>query len=409
MSGLIKSQVLSVLGEVQRRLPEARISVIAVWQPWILLSHRRQAAAMRTELGKLGIALENRPFALLPSRFFLYHPRTLPLLAAFVRLTFRLLGLGRFHLVHARAYMAGLAAASLKERYGYKYIFDMRSLFPEENVTSGNWALGSPVFRKWKAYERYAVERSDAHIAVSAPMKEDADRIAPPRTAELIHLNADFARLGYDAAGRERLRRENGWEGCFVIAYVGGLAFGDSWNNVHNYADYFRRLDPLIERLRMVFLVPEIHPGFPEAFAAAGIPADRIRFLRGVGDLRAWLSAADAGIQVMSPGPDSHTRFGVKVAEYLACGLPVIANSNAGAAADFVEAHGVGIRLDPGEGFAGEIRRLAAMDRSRERIAAVARGHFSLPVIGESYRRLYARLLGIAVPAPGEPVLAAEG
>jgi glycosyltransferase involved in cell wall biosynthesis len=388
-------------------VPGCRITVIAIWQPWIAFTMRDKIAAMRRELEAKGARLESRPFALLPSRRLLYDHRTLPLLTGFVKLAFRFLGLGRFRLVHARAYMAGMAAAALKERYNYRLIFDMRSLFPEENVTAGKWALGSPVYRAWKAHEREAVERSDAHIAVSAPMKEDADRIAPPKRAALIPLNADLSRLRFDPVAREKRRAEEDWAGCFVIAYVGGLGAGNSWNDVRNYASYFRSLDPLIPGLRMVFLVPEIQAAFGKAFEEAGAAPERIRFVRGADDISAWLSAADAGIQVMSPGPDSRTRFGVKVVEYLACGLPVISNTGAGAAADFLEEHKAGIRLDPGPDFEAKAKAFPGAGYRREELARLAADHFSLPVIAERYGAVYRSLLGMAAQAERFPAEAA--
>jgi glycosyltransferase involved in cell wall biosynthesis len=395
MSGLIKSQVIPVLASVSRNSPDLRLTVIAVWQPWVYFSQRRLVETMRKELEKAGIGLRNRPLAILPSRFFLYDSRTLPILMVFVRLAFRLLGLGRFDLVHARSYMAGYAAAALRSRCGYKLIFDMRSLMPEEYVTVGKWSLGSPTYRKWKEYERFTVENSDSHVAVSAPMKADADRICPSREAQLIYLNADVERLGFDEKARAALRSECRWDDCFVLAYLGSMGFEGEWNNIRNYAEYLRLMEPILGAWRMVFVVPRILPGFREALQGAGIPDDRVRFVQGTGNLRSWLSAADAGMQVMSPGPDSHTRFGVKVVEYLACGLPVIANSNAGAAADFIEANEAGIRLDPGSAFEETLARMLRTSYPRERLMSLARDTFSQAVIGRKYRDLYDRLLGI--------------
>ncbi|MDQ3002705.1 MAG: glycosyltransferase [Fibrobacterota bacterium] len=260
--------------------------------------------------------------------------------------------------------------------------------------------MGSPTYLKWKEYEKFTVEHSDSHVSVSAPMKADADRICPAKKSELIYLNADMDKLGFDGKSRESLRKANGWENCYVLAYLGSMGFQTEWNNFHNYASYFLRLEPIIGSIRMVFIVPKVLPGFWDVLDKARISRERIKFIEGTENMRGWLSAADAGIQVMSPGPDSHTRFGVKVVEYLACGLPVIANSNAGAAADFLEESGAGVRLDLDDKFAEKATQFWRTVYSRERLMHLAADNFSLRVIGRKYGELYDELLGLAKTPP---------
>lgn len=391
-SGLVHSQVLTLLRHIKSRRRDYDLTLIAIWQPWVFFLYRQAIAQMARELEGCGIKLENRPFAFLPGRYFMYDYRRLPFLVALESIMFRLLRLGRFQLVHCRSYLPSLIVARLKSRYGYKCIFDMRSLFPEEYVTVGRWTLGSPTYRLWKEYERYTVQHSDSFTAVSLPMKQAADQIVEGRKADYIPISADMARFRFDPSKRAEIRRRNAWEDKFVIAYLGSLGFGGLWNNIENYCRYYQRMQGVSDKLHMVFLVPGVLDGFTAVLDQYGIGEDQYTFVENPSDLSEWLSAADAGIHVMSPGPDGYTRLGVKVVEYLSAGLPVITNANVGAAADFVAANDVGIRLDMDEHFEVSLREFMARDYSQAKCSEISAGNFSIEVVGGKYLDLYERL-----------------
>ena len=84
-----------------------------------------------------------------------------------------------------------------------------------------------------------------------------------------------------------------------------------------------------------------------EIICSAGISEKNVTVVQAQGNkLFEILSCCDAGIFVMKPGADRDTRLGVKFVEYLAAGLPVIANVNVGAAAEIIKDSGLGVVLD---------------------------------------------------------------
>jgi glycosyltransferase involved in cell wall biosynthesis len=94
-------------------------------------------------------------------------------------------------------------------------------------------------------------------------------------------------------------------------------------------------------------LTSNVGAGVADVMAKFGIDADAFAVRHPApAELAGWLSAADAGVHAMSPGPDSATRLGVKVVEYLACGLPIVVNPHVGAAAELVRQHHVGWVFD---------------------------------------------------------------
>jgi glycosyltransferase involved in cell wall biosynthesis len=99
-------------------------------------------------------------------------------------------------------------------------------------------------------------------------------------------------------------------------------------------------------------------------------------------------------MHVMSKGPDSHTRLGVKVVEYLSCGLPVIVNSNVGGAAHVISVHDVGAVVDLGHPASiDRLRRLfQCAPAMRERCRAVAESEFSVAASAARWVALYREL-----------------
>ena len=405
-SGLIRNQVFSVLREILKQGNPFEITVVAIWQPWVYWRYRNLLIETRKKLLADGISLENWPIALFPNRFFLYNRYALPALYICFKFAFRFLDLSRFDIVHSRSYFPSLIVASLKKSCDYKYkcIFDMRSLFPEEYITVGKWNINSSIYKLWKDYERLAVMNSDEFIAVSGAMKGEADKIIVGRESRLITLAADTNKMSFDQTARNCIRQQMGWEQKFVVVYQGSLGFDGLWNNINNYMEYFSRMLAVKDELHMLFVTPAVSPLFWEAVDKYGIDRSKITFVEEPKNLSEWLSASDAGIHVMSPGPDGHTRLGVKVVEYLSCGLPVITNSNVGAAADFAESHDVGIRLDLGDDFGMQLSRFLDASYSRERLSDVAREHFSIGKIAGSYANLYLCMLSPPVqPLPVAP------
>ena len=92
----------------------------------------------------------------------------------------------------------------------------------------------------------------------------------------------------------------------------------------------------------------------------------------------------------------ARTILSVKFTEYLAAGLPVLVNRWAGAAADIVRQHDLGIVSDeasPDEMAAWLARWQAQRADFSARAWRFAREHFALDVLAAQYRELYHRLL----------------
>jgi glycosyltransferase involved in cell wall biosynthesis len=344
-SGLMRTQVIALLREIARRDPGVELTLIAIWQPWVLRQFRAEIDALRVELAAAGIGLRNLPWALVPTRHFAYRAALLPILAGWVRQILRRALAPRYDVVHCRGYLPSYGAARAKRALGHRLIFDMRSLWAREHVTIGAWRAEDAINHAWERIERETLLAADAAIGVSPAMVDEIRGIEPRARAVHVPICVDLDDMRFNGPARECLRAELGWTSNPVVVYQGSLGLMNS--NLAEVAEVMGPIGRALPDTRFLVLTSNRGTDIEGTLRGFGIGADRcvVRHPERA-QLHEWISAADAGIHAMSPGPDSATRLGVKVVEYLACGLPIIVNPHVGAAAALVREHGVGLVLD---------------------------------------------------------------
>jgi glycosyltransferase involved in cell wall biosynthesis len=393
-SGLLRTQVLSLLKEMKRSDSRLDLRLLAFWQPWVAFKFRAEIRRMRADLAQAGVRQLDYPWAIFPFRHFLYQPWLFPMLHAWVRGLLSMALRTRYDVVHCRGYVPAYAATELKSKYGHRVVFDLRSLWAKEHITIGAWREGDPIDRMWKRIEARTLSESDASIGVSSAMVEEMRAIAPDSNSVYVPICVDLQAFSFDAAARARLRAELGWGTQPVIAYQGSLGLMNS--NLAEVAEYFAVIRKSLPAVRFLVLTSNRTVNIPEMLARYGIAPDTfaVRHPR-QSELAAWLSVADAGIHAMSPGPDSATRLGVKVVEYLSCGLPLIVNEHVGAAADLVRRYGVGVVANIGDPAALAAQLTALFSRTpmpAESSRSLARELFSVESCARRYTALYSSI-----------------
>ena len=182
-----------------------------------------------------------------------------------------------------------------------------------------------------------------------------------------------------------------GWGERKILTYQGSLGLLNQ--NIIEVAEYFSYILGLMPDVRYLILTQNRSVNIAEVMRSHGISPEQFKVIHPLSaDLPGWLSGADAGVHAMSPGPDSSTRLGVKVVEYLSCGLPVIVNPHVGAAAELVRAENVGVVLEVTEGEEGRAKLKSMFDRVgilRGRARVVAEARFSVESCALGYTSLY--------------------
>jgi glycosyltransferase involved in cell wall biosynthesis len=394
VSGLVRTQVISLLKEIKKQSSGIDITLLAFWQPWVTVTYKIELNDICLELEAGGIKVLNCPWSIIPNRYFMYNVRLFPVLHSWGSFIFRKSLSKNLDIVHCRGYFPTFLAAENKQMFGYRLIFDMRSFWPKEHVSVGAWTEYEDIYRMWEKIEKYTLDKSDAAVGASSPMFDDIEHITQPGKGVLIPICVDTNEFCFDESARNPLRKELGWLNRRIIAYQGSLGLYN--RNIYEVAEYFKFILTVCPNICFLILTANRSVNIDQIMGEQGISASHyeVKHPRR-GELPKWLSAADAGIHTMSPGPDSHTRLGAKVVEYLSCGLPIIVNANVGAAAQLIETYGVGLVINlmkKNEAHVGLESLLARSESMRERCSKLARELFSVESCAKKYISLYNKL-----------------
>lgn len=398
---LCQSQSLPVLRALARE--GWRIALVTFEQPaWALppAEERQARAALRPD----GIEW-------IPLR---YHKRPRGLATVFdilagvwrcVRLT-RTAGV---RLIHGRATVPAAIACVASRLTGTRFFNDADGPLSEEYVDAGLWSRGSLWHRLAGWAERRSLEAADAVAVLSEHRRREVEGRARSRVT-VLPCGVDTTRFAYDAAARERIRKDLGLSGT-VLVYAGKSG---GWYRTEAMMDFAKVAQEVLGPLWLLVLTTEE----PERFA---VPASRrglrFRILEATREeMPAYLSAGDAGLSLRLDTPSQRACSPIKNGEYLSCGLPIVTTAGAGDYGELVVRRRVGVALDTVDeaGFrkaGAELRELLADPGLRARCRDVAARDVGLSeVVVPLYLGLYRGLLGPAFRPPRFPdTLASTG
>ena len=307
-------------------------------------------------------------------------------------------------IVHGRSYLPTAVAdlvATLVPRA--RLVFDCRGLLGDENVDAGHWTKDRLEYRLVKRYEARAFRRAEGVVFLTHALERwarDHDWLGRRSQVEVIPCCVDLAEFQFDEEARLRIRRALGVDDRLVLVYSGSLG---SWYREAEIA----RVAGIAKvragrRIAFVLLTPSSPDELMVMLREQGLADDEIvvRKLRPA-EMPSHLAAADLGISLIKSCFSKKASSPTKVAEYLACGLPVVLNGDIGDQADLEEERqtcSVMHTFDDDALTAAVDRGMALASRPlAERVAAgreVAERRFGLQTVGiRRYARLYERLM----------------
>src|SRR5438128_2488327 len=215
---------------------------------------------------------------------------------------------------------------------------------------------------------------------------------------QVIPCCTDLQRFVFREEDRQRRRAELGWENRFVVVYSGSIG---GWYLGDKMADFFLRL--LARRSDAHFLwLTQGDPRLVENLMRARSISESQYTIRSAQpvEVASYLSASDVGIAFFQPGISKLATSPTKVAEYLACGLPVIMNTGIGDSDNLITEEKVGalikdFRLEEYDRVAAHVLSfMSNIEDARRHVRGVAERFFDVREVGlERYARLYEEVL----------------
>lgn len=376
-----QSQVFAYLRGLSR---DYRITLITYEKPEDRADTARMEAMSR-ECAALGIRW-------LPQRFHPWPKIIAPALSMLrmVWLVWREVREQEAQLIHARSYIPAAVALIVGKLSATPFIFDMRALWVEELITAKRLRRGSLLHRTIVAAERACLKHAGAVVSLTHAAVHHLNRVYPAEMAEqntvVIPTCADLDRFA--PAVEPPQRRVFGClgtvvSGWFRLDWLASFLAVAVERDPDAAFELTTRDDPA--RVRAA-LDPEGQLGDRLCIAAAS-PEEVHRILQ------RQLTSVMFFVDDLGKLGSSPTRM----AEILACGLPVVANEGVGDVAKIVCEYRVGVlaRSAKREDMAAAWEALQELMRNPElsmRCRKAAEDLFSLKTGTAAYAAIYADL-----------------
>lgn len=252
----------------------------------------------------------------------------------------------RIQLIHAQNYYSTFIALFLKFITSVKVIFDFHGLVPEEYRFLQKEKASSAVIKFLKLMEHLCIFYSDKIICVSYKLKEELHRRYPSMLikTDVMPSFVNTEIFLYDEQKDLYVRSNLLLNNNLVVTYVGNLL---EWTELDEIIDIWRMISTIDKSARFIVITqsnPEqIWPIlYPHGFSQKQF----VIFKCTHDDVPAYLSASDIGLVIRPNTIFNRISSPTKVAEYLACGVPVLISPEVGDWSDFIEQHEIGMILD---------------------------------------------------------------
>lgn len=375
-----------VITYLERLTDTARIHLISYEKPadW---ADRARREALRERLSGAGIIWHPLTYHKTPTV-----PATLFDITQGLMMALWLIVRHRLGVIHARSYVAALIGWLAKLLTGAKLLFDMRGFWADERVDGGLWSAEGRTYRSVKRIERTLLLGADHVVTLTHAARREIETW--PYMAGQVHTPITVIPTCADLAlfTPGKVKRDD----AFTMGYVGSAGFRYEFDEVLRvYAALLARRP----QARLLIVNRNDHELIDERLAALGIdPAGVEVIAADLPQVPSALRRMDFACAFYKQLPSAAGCAPTKLAEYLSCGVPCLANAGTGDVADVLEGGKVGVVMAD---FA-EATRKAAVDRmlaltSEKGLAArcreVALTHFSVEEGAARYRAIYHGLL----------------
>ncbi|MDC3312933.1 glycosyltransferase [Gammaproteobacteria bacterium] len=386
-SGLFSSQVLAPLMKMAEIDSERAFEIIILNRPWKYLEHRRTLKTIRKSVLLKNISIRYIPF-LPPLRNVTKSKFLSRSVTYFISFLLLILTDKKKTIYHSRSYWPCASGLLINLK---PMIFEPRSLWNLENIAMGSIIRGTSAETYWNNLEKICANRSERIISINDPMANYfSDNYNSSSKNNVIPISFSDSNFSYSSIKRKEIRAKLFLNDKKVFVYSG--SFGMTQIGIEFIIKIIGKLNESCKNAHFLFLTPHYEASSIKLITnKVGISSsDYTSIHPKFYEISDYLSASDYGYHSLPIQPDSFTRMGTKVVEYLAIGLPVIVNKHVGAAADILKNKNLGFIIDDdsnSEIINSNLNFVKAVDRT-ERIN-FAKEEFEISSIAKKYVTIY--------------------
>ena len=299
-------------------------------------------------------------------------------------------------IVHARGYVSAMIACILKKCFKVKFIFDMRGFWADLKAECGQWRAGGIVYKTAKYYESVFLKRCDEIVVLT----NSARGLLLSRGCTHCKISVIPCCVATDTFksndhGCSGLRIKDSLKDKFIFAHAGSL---EPWYMMEEMLDFFKAVKPLIPNAHFLILSHSPKSKITRLISDKGLSMDDFSVAAAeFKDMPAWLTSVNAGLIFLSLGFSKAGCCPTKFAEFLSCGVPVIASAGIGDLDDIIKADKVGVVIDAFDRdhyrcSAAELLKLENDGGLNQRCRDTAVREFSLSAGVKKYQDVYNKL-----------------
>lgn len=243
--------------------------------------------------------------------------------------------MSKFNMVHCRSYVASEAGLDLKKRYNIKFLFDMRGLWADEKVDSGQWNqnifLYRLVYKHYKKKEKDFLMNADGIISLTEAAKKEilSKKGFVNLSIRVIPCCADLELFDYnkvDNADINKLKEDLGLSNeAKIITYLGSIG---GWYLTNEMFIFYKQLLEKYPEFVLLFLTKD-NPEFVNKQAMKNEISENKIIVKYVEreKLPLFLALSNISIFFIRPTYSKIASSPTKHAELMGMGIPVICNS----------------------------------------------------------------------------------
>ena len=390
-SGLFQTQVIDIIQKICETDKNITFEILVVNRFWHILNHLRMKQMFEKSLSHLKIKIIYLP--LLPPLRHVVNNKTLSIIISeWLKIIFKAFVSKKTNIIHARSYWPAYACSNKK---GIPIIFDMRSLWVLEHISSKDLIANSKAHEYWACLEKKCLSNSTISTVVSEAQKDFVKKLSPNSDVRLIPISVSIDRFSYNKEKRYRKRRLLEWDENVIFVYSG--SFGHSNINYISISQLINALLKHNKKGRILFLTEESKEKIIRMMNKINITHNNYKVIKPkMNEISYWLSAADIGIHALPKQLDWKTRLGTKVVEYLVNGLPVIVNQNVGAAAKILTLKNFGAVIKDSELEDYKIIKekiSSILTYDKKNISESSKEIFSSTTVSKKYIKCYSNII----------------
>lgn len=274
-------------------------------------------------------------------------------------------------------------------------VHDVRGLPTEEAAYKrGRMTLPLKVLRR---LEIGAIRKAQKLLCVSFRLAEWIRDNVGRDDAKVVPSCIDMRQFGYRPEARIRIRKLLGWPLYVPVAvYCGGLS---AWQRIDDILTMMAETKSSLPAMKVLFLTTASQEMTRRALKAGLKDKDFASRAVRHDEMGDWLNCADVGVILRDNVLINNVASPVKMAEYLASGLPVVCSDGIGDLSETVEQMNAGILVRDGdpqtpEKLARFLERVVEDKQFRSRALALAREGLSWEAHLKTYCETYSKETG---------------